>query len=97
MNGSMSDWQIKHFVIIIPLVIFVLQTTLDLSWHPASNPVCGGPASPLAGYQYNLSPSLLSNLIWEICSETRPIMKMRTDVVNRRALIFVKRPQVKNV
>lgn len=49
------------------------------------------------GLQTDLSPLLLSNLIWQICSEIRPIMKMIMEVVKRSALILVNRPAVVNV
>jgi hypothetical protein len=42
----MSDWQIKHFVIIYSSGDLLLLTTPNLSWHPASILVCEASVYP---------------------------------------------------
>ncbi len=86
MNRAMVD--IKHNKRMISLVeISYLHLIIRIFRHLSSYKL-------KSGLHFLYSPSLLSNLIWQICSETRPIKNTRIDVVNKSALMFVNRPQV---
>ena len=52
---------------------------------------------PVSIVQTNRSPSLFSKRIWLICSEIRPNMNIKMEVVKSSALMLVNRPEVKKV
>ena len=52
---------------------------------------------PVSIVQTNRSPSLFSNRIWLICSEIKPSMNIKMEVVKSSALMLVNRPEVKKV